>query len=201
MRDAPARPGALHELQLHAQLHRTLPHRRRRQRLVAKRSRRRRHDRLRLNRTRHRRRLWSGRRLLLVNLRRRRRSNSSSLRRASPLHRRFIAGALDLKLHQRRADRRHRARLAMQRQHLASHRRRHLDRRLVRHDVDEVLVLADDVTHLHMPRNDLGLGRAFAHIRKLEYEFAHGPYASRTRRMASPIRCGPGKYCHSKACG
>jgi hypothetical protein len=91
-------------------------------------------------------------------------------RRRAALH---IPRALDLQLHQRRADRRHLAGLAMDRGHLAGYRRGHLDRRLVGHHVDQVLVLGDDVADLDVPGDDLGLGGAFADIGKLEDVVAH----------------------------
>ncbi len=82
----------------------------------------------------------------------------------------------------------------------AGDRRRHFDRRLVGHHVDQMLVLLDAVADRDVPGDDLGLGRAFADIGQLE-DIASHLKLSIARRMASTTRAGPGKYSHSKACG
>jgi hypothetical protein len=52
-------------------------------------------------------------------------------------------------------------------------RRRDRHRRLVGHDVDHRLVFFDDVTGLHVPRDDLTFGDAFTDVRKLEFPASH----------------------------
>ncbi len=197
MGDAPARSCARHQTQVDAAIERALAHRRRGQRLVAFSTR----DKGGPRRLVHRRRgprrffLRLGRRLL-------HRLHRFGLLRfcrrvAIALD---IAGTLDLELHQRRSDRRHLPRLAVQGDDLACHRRGHLHRRLVGHHVDHVLVLVHVVADLHMPGDDLRFRRAFADIGQLEHITTH-PQASMARFSAAITRAGPGKYCHSKACG
>ncbi len=57
----------------------------------------------------------------------------------------------------------------------------------------------DEVADLDVPRDDLGLDRAFAEVRHLEHVAAHGVSITALRPVAT--RCGPGKYSHSNACG
>jgi hypothetical protein len=49
----------------------------------------------------------------------------------------------------------------------------HLNGRLIRHHVNERRVFLHHVAHAHVPGDDFGLGRAFAHIRQLESILAH----------------------------
>ena len=111
-----------------------------------------------------------------------------------------VASAFDFEFDQRRADGGHVAGTAVERHDDARNRRRHLDRRLVRHHVDEVLVFVHVIADGDMPGDDFGFGGAFADIGKLEDVTAHLSPPS-ARCMASATRAGPGKYCHSKACG
>jgi hypothetical protein len=84
-----------------------------------------------------------------------------------------VARTINFQLDQRRTDGGHITRLAGKRNDDAAHGRRHLDRRLVGHHVDEVLIFFDAITHRHMPGDDLGFGRAFAHIGQLEDVTSH----------------------------
>jgi hypothetical protein len=53
-------------------------------------------------------------------------------------------------------------------------RRRDRHGRLVRHHLDEVLLLLDGVTNGNLPGDDLALGDAFADIGHLEFTNGHG---------------------------
>ncbi len=74
---------------------------------------------------------------------------------------------------QLRAHRHHVPRLPRRRDDLAAHRRRHLHRRLLRHHLDDHVVLGDLVARLHAPADDLRLDRALAQVRQLEDVPAH----------------------------
>src|SRR5262249_33660565 len=97
------------------------------------------------------------------------------------------------------AYRHHVSRRARGRDHAATYRCGHLDRRLLGHDLDHHVVLGDDITGLHAPADDLRLDRALAQIRQLEDVAAH--CASITSLRAAAMRAWPGKYSHSNACG
>ena len=73
---------------------------------------------------------------------------------------------------------------------LARRRRGDLDRRLVRLDLDERLVLGDLVAHRHEPARDLALGQALAEIGKLELvRHGDGTYRGRpTQASGGTIR-------------
>ena len=196
MRDAPARTGSVDKLQLDPKLKGPLPHGRRRKWLVSG------HPWHRKSRSR---RCICGAdhprgRCGLCRLDFRCRWLSLG-RNSDALCLRHVACPLDLEFDDGRTNNGHGTGLAMQRHHTPLDWRRHLDRRLVRHHVDEVLVLVDKVTHLHVPGHDLGFRRSLANIRQLENKCAHARQSSSARRMASPMRLGPGKYCHSNACG
>ena len=75
--------------------------------------------------------------------------------------------------HQLRPDRALLAGFAIDRDDGAADRRRQFDRSLVGHDVDERVLLADLLPGHDMPFDDLGLGRAFADIGKLDDVAAH----------------------------
>ena len=62
-------------------------------------------------------------------------------------------------------------------------------RRLVGHDIDEVLIFLDHVADIHMPGDDLGLGRAFADIGKLENKNTHDQLP-KVNRIAAVMRFG-----------
>jgi hypothetical protein len=72
-----------------------------------------------------------------------------------------------------RADRHHVARRAIELENLPCFRRRHFDRRLVRHDIREKLILLHIVAESDMPGDKFGFRRAFAHVRKFENVAAH----------------------------
>ena len=82
--------------------------------------------------------------------------------------RRDIAFARDIEDHQFRADRALLAQFAVDRDDGAGDRRRQLDGRLVGHDVDERVVLADHLAGLDVPGDNLGFGRALADIGQLD---------------------------------
>jgi hypothetical protein len=117
-----------------------------------------------------------------------------SLPRADPLgSSETLAVAVGLDHHQRRADRHLIADFAGELDHHARHRRFHLDGRLVGHHVGDLLVLLDALADLDVPRDDLGLGDAFADIRQAESEAGHADQSFRSFLSASPMRTGPGK--------
>jgi len=83
--------------------------------------------------------------------------------------------------------------------HPAANGSRNLHRSLLRHDLDEHVVLGHAVAGLDAPVDDLGLDRTFAEVGKLEHVVAH--VDSITSFRAAAMRAGPGKYSHSNACG
>ena len=80
------------------------------------------------------------------------------------------AGRIGLDHHQRGTDRHLVADLTREFDDGAGDGQFHLDRRLVGHHVGELLVFLDAVADLDVPRDDLGLGNAFADIGELERE-------------------------------
>ena len=97
-----------------------------------------------------------------------------------------------LEPHDGRADRHRIADLGAQPKHFAIDRRRNLHRRLIGHDGGEQRVLAHQIADLDVPFDELGLGDALAHIRKLDHMLAHA-HASIVSTNARPTRAGPGK--------
>ncbi len=101
----------------------------------------------------------------------------SRLRRGHGRGGRFVGGgvafALDLELGQRAAHGHHLTGLAVQGGHDARDRAGQLDRGLVGHDVGDDLILGDCIADLDVPAHELGLGCAFAHVRKLENKTTH----------------------------
>jgi len=75
--------------------------------------------------------------------------------------------------------------------HLPGDRRFHLDGRLVRHHVGDLLIFFDRVADTHVPGDDLGLGNSLADVGQLEFEPSH--YSAMTFSSARFIRFGPGK--------
>ena len=120
-------------------------------------------------------------------------ARGSSLRGAAPAAwPRLAAGALGLEHHQHRADGIMSPSSPASSSDLAGDRAIHLDRRLVGHHVDELLVLVDRVADLDVPGDDLGLGDAFADVGQLEDVASH-PQPSNAFLSAAPSRFGPGK--------
>ena len=107
---------------------------------------------------------------------------------------RHLGLAVGLDHEQHRANRDHIADLASDRRDNTRHRTFDINRRLVGHHVDQVLVFLDPVADLDVPFDDFRLGHAFAHVGHLENESRHGAGQSlRSLSMASPMRTGPGK--------
>src|SRR5258707_5788861 len=71
------------------------------------------------------------------------------------------------------ADRENLARLAAHGNDPPGHRRGYLDRCLLRHHVDDMLVLIDHVADLDVPGNKFRLRRALSHVRQFENIPAH----------------------------
>ena len=109
--------------------------------------------------------------------------------------------AFGLDHRERRADRHHVADFAREFDDDPRNRRFHLDGRLVGHHVGELLILLDRVADLDVPRDDLGLGNAFADIGQAEFEPGHRQTSFMIFLSAWPMRTGPGKYAHSRLCG
>ena len=105
------------------------------------------------------------------------------------LSRAFVTRSLDLDQHA--ADRDLVADFAGQLDDLARDRRFHFDGGLVGHHVGELLVFLDPVAELDVPRDDLGLGDAFADVGQLEFKAGH--QRSITFFKAFFSRSGPGK--------
>jgi hypothetical protein len=98
--------------------------------------------------------------------------------------------------HQLGADRHHVAGLALAFDDRAGDRRADLDGCLLRHHVDQRLVLLDALADRHVPGDDLRLGDAFANVGQPENMPAHRanlPQFSIACRIPAATRFGPGK--------
>ena len=195
--NAPGGPRPVDEVQIDARLARPEPHRRRRDRPFAGRtrraSRRRRgngarrggrsgaHRTRRLDRGRGVRRRRGRRRSASERGRRGRRRRARRFRRRSRrlgrVFRRQGGGGVGqprrVDAEQLRADRKDVADRAAERHDRACDRRRDLDRGLVGHHRGDGLVLAHGVAELHMPFDDLGLGHPLADVGHLDRAQAH----------------------------
>ena len=76
-------------------------------------------------------------------------------------------------------------------QHGAGHGRWNLDRGLVGHHVDQVLVFGHGVAYLHVPLDQFDFGNTFADVGHLDDVDSH--HASIARLNALATRSGPGK--------
>ena len=101
-----------------------------------------------------------------------------------------VVVALGLDLDQHAADRDLVADFAGQLGHRARDRRFHFDRRLVGHHVGELLVFLDAVADLDVPRDDFGLGNAFADVGQLELIGRHYASMHLLERILEPDRAG-----------
>ncbi|MNE16247.1 hypothetical protein D3C80_1091880 [compost metagenome] len=104
-----------------------------------------------------------------------------------------IALPLDLEADQRAADGDLLTGFAVQGDDDAGDRAGQLDRRLVGHDLGQDLVFLDRVADLDVPADQLGLGRAFAHVGQFEDVVGSGCGRRPLRRLRRHLPIGMGR--------